>query len=107
MLAVAVFSRSACQLERRAAAAADGALEGQRPGMRLVHRRDIVQPVEIGQRLKIGLVLDQLLRAAVQQPDVRLGSQDGLALELEHEPQHAVRRGVLRPKVDGEVLDFL
>ena len=37
---------------------ADGALDGQRPGMLLVHRRDIVQPVEIGQSLKIGLVLD-------------------------------------------------
>ena len=29
---------------------------------------------------------------------------DGLAVELQHEPQHAVRAGVLRPHVDGHRL---
>ena len=54
--------------------------------MLLVHRRDIVEPVEIRQRLEIGLVLDQLLGAAMQKPDMRIDAVDHLAVELEHEP---------------------
>ena len=68
--------------------------------MLLVHRRDIVEPVEIGDGLQIGLVLDQLLGAAVQKADMRIDALDDLAVELEHEPKHAVRRRVLRPEVD-------
>ena len=71
--------------------------------MLLVHRRDIVEPVEIGQRLEIGLVLDQLLGAAMEQPDMRIDAVDHLAVELEHEPQHAVRRRMLRAEIDGEL----
>ena len=71
--------------------------------MLLVHRRDVVEPVEIGQRLQIGLVLDQLLGAAMQQPDMRIDALDHLAVELEHEAQHAVRRRMLRPEIDGEL----
>ena len=29
------------------------------------------------------------------------GRPDDLAVELQHQPQHAVRAGVLRPHVDG------
>jgi hypothetical protein len=29
--------------------------------MFLVHRRDVIEPIEVGQRLQVGLVLDQLL----------------------------------------------
>ena len=74
--------------------------------MLLVHRRDIVEPVEIGHGLEIGLVLDQLLGAAVQEPDMRVDAIHDLAVELQHEAQHAVRRGVLRPEIDGEVANF-
>ena len=76
-------------------------------GVLLVHRRDIVEPVEIGHRLQVGLVLDQLLGAAVQQPDMRIDALDDLAVELQHQPQHAVRGRMLRPEVDGEVADLL
>ncbi len=41
-------------------------LDRQAEGMLLIHRRDIVEPVEIRDRLQIGLVLDQLLGAAMQ-----------------------------------------
>ena len=34
-------------------------------------------------------------------PIGRIARDDGLAVELEHQPQHAVRAGVLRPHVDG------
>ena len=65
---------------------ADELLDRERIGMLLVHRRDIVEPVEIRQRLEIGLVLDQLLGAAMQQADMRIDAVDHLAVELEHEP---------------------
>ena len=69
----------------------------------LIHRRDVVEPVEIRNRLQIGLVLDQLLGAAVKQPDMGVDARDDLAVELQHEAQHAVRCRMLRPEIDGEV----
>ena len=69
-------------------------------------RRAIIEPVKIGQSLQIGLVLDQFLGAAVQQPDMRIDAFDNLAVQLHHHPQHAVRRGMLRAEVDGEILDL-
>ena len=71
--------------------------------MLLVHRRDVIEPVEIRDRLQVGPALDQLLGAAVQQPDMRIDALDHFAVELEHEPQHAVRRRMLRAEIDGEV----
>ena len=71
--------------------------------MLLVDRRDIVEPVEIRDRLQIGLVLDQLFGAAMQKPDMRIDALDHLAVEFEHEAQHAVRRRMLRPEVDREI----
>src|SRR5687768_1101757 len=49
-------------------------------------------------------VLPDLLEAAVQVADVGNAPHDGLAVELEHQPQHAVRRWVLRADVDQHVL---
>ena len=71
-------------------------------GVLLVHRRDVVEPVEIGKRLEIGLVLDQLLGAAMKQPDMRIDALHHLAVELEHEPEHAVGGRMLRAEIDGE-----
>ena len=78
-------------------------LDGERIGVLLIHRRHVVEPVEIRQRLEIGLVLDQLLGAAMQQPDMRIDALDHLAVELEHEAEHAVRGRMLRPEIDGEL----
>jgi hypothetical protein len=52
-------------------------------------------------------LLDQLLGAAVQQADMRIDALDDLAVELQHQAQHAVRRRVLRAEVDVEVADVL
>ena len=82
---------------------AEQLLDREAEGVLLVHRRDIVEPVEIRDRLQIGLVLDQLLGAAMQQADMRIDALDHLAVELEHQAQHAVRRRMLRPEIDGEV----
>ena len=69
----------------------------------LIHGRHVIEAVEIGQRLQIGLVLDQLLGAAMQQPDMRIDALDHLAVELEHEAEHAVGGRMLRPEIDGEL----
>ena len=82
---------------------ADQLLDRERISVLLVHRRDIVEPVEIRQRLEIGLVLDQLLGAAMKQPDMRIDALDHLAVELEHESEHAVGRRMLRAEIDGEL----
>jgi hypothetical protein len=52
------------------------------------------------------LALGQLLGGAVQQPDVRVGALDDLAVEFQHQAQHAVRGRVLRTEVQGVVLDL-
>ena len=71
--------------------------------MLLIHRRDIIEPVEIRDRLQIGLVLDQLFGAAMQKSDMRIDALDNFAVEFEHEAQHAVGRRMLRPEIDGEI----
>src|SRR6266542_3470900 len=73
--------------------------------MLLVHRRDVVEPVEIGQGLQIGLVFDQLLRPAVQQADMGIDALDDFAIELKHEAQYAVGGRVLRPEIDREIAE--
>jgi hypothetical protein len=82
-------------------------LDGQAPGMLLVHRRHIVEPVEIGQVLQVGPRLHQLLGAAVEKPDMRIAALHDLAVELQHQPQNPMRRRVLRPEVEVEVADLL
>ena len=80
-------------------------LHRQTKGMLLVHRRDIIQPVEITDALQIGLVLQQLLGAAVQQADMRINAFDHLAIQLQHHAQHAVRGRVHRAEIDREIAD--
>ena len=63
-------------------------------GLQVVHAGDV------GPALQVRELLALLLHAGVQVADDRLAAQHGLALQLEHEPQHAVRAGVLRPHVD-------
>jgi hypothetical protein len=46
----------------------------------LVHRRDIVEPVEVRDRLEIGLVLDEFFRAAVEKADMRIDAGHDFAV---------------------------
>src|SRR5512132_3223655 len=73
--------------------------------MFLVHRGDVVEPVEVGQRLQVRFVFDQLLGSAVEQSDMRIDARNDFAVELEHEAQNAVGRWVLGPEIDGEIAD--
>jgi transposase len=69
----------------------------------LLHRRDVIEPVEVGQRLQVGLVLDQLFGPAVQKTDMRVHALDDLTVELQYQTQHAVSRRVLGPEIEGEI----
>ncbi len=75
--------------------------------MFLVHRRDIVEPVEIGDVLEVGARLHQLLSAAVQEADVRVDALDDLAVQLQHQAQDAVGRRVLGTEIDRELAVLL
>jgi hypothetical protein len=73
--------------------------------MFLVHWRDVVEPVEVGQRLQVRFVLDQLLGSTVEQSDMRIDALNDLTVKLEHEAQNAMSRRVLGPEIDGEIAD--
>src|SRR5205807_3478604 len=85
----------------------DEALRREAERVLLIHRRDVIEPVEITDRLEIGLMLDQLLGAAMQQADVRIDALDDFSVELEDKPQHPMGRRVLRSKIYREVTEAL
>ena len=71
-------------------------------GMLLVHRRDIVEPVEVRQRLEVVFILDEFFGAAVQKADVRIGAHHEFAVEFQNQAQDSVCGRVLRTEIDGE-----
>ena len=75
--------------------------------MLLIHRRDVIEPIEIGRRLRVGLVFDQLLGPAMKQADMRINALDHFAVEFENEAQNPVRGRMLRPEIDREVADVV
>ena len=81
-------------------------LDTQREALLVGHHGDVIEPVEVGQGLQVGLVLDQLLGATMEQADVRVGANDLLALQLKDQAQHAVGGRMLGAEVDGVVADF-
>jgi hypothetical protein len=72
-------------------------------GMFLVHGRDIVEPIEIRERLQISLGFDQFLCPAMQQADVRINPHNNLSVKLEDKAKHPMRRRMLRSKIDREI----
>ncbi|MEZ5251801.1 MAG: hypothetical protein R2713_22115 [Ilumatobacteraceae bacterium] len=79
-------------------------LGGEREDELVVERAEVVHAGDVGAALQIGELLAGLLHAGVQVADDRLAAQHGLTLELEHQPQHAVRARVLGPHVDDHRL---
>jgi hypothetical protein len=71
--------------------------------MLLVHRRDVIKPIKIADRLRIGFVLDQLFSASMEQSNMRIDAPYNLAIKFQDEAQNAVCRGVLRPEIYREV----
>jgi hypothetical protein len=71
-------------------------LRRQDKSMLLVHRRNVIKPIEISDRLGIGFVLDQLFSASMEQSNMRIDALYDLAIKFQDEAQNAVCRGVLR-----------
>ena len=64
--------------------------------------RDVVHARRVRDRLPPGLLLHRLLEARVEVADDRLEADDGLAVQLEDEPEHAVHGRVVGAEVDLE-----
>src|SRR5580704_18124622 len=71
--------------------------------MLLVHRRDVVEAIEISNSLQVGLVLDQLFGATVEEADMGINPLNDLAVKFQHEPQDPVCCRMHRPKINDEV----
>ena len=74
--------------------------------MLIGHHRHVVEAIHVRQRLDVSLALCELFGRAMQQADMRIGTLNGFAVQLQHEAKHAVRRRMLRPEVHGVVADF-
>jgi hypothetical protein len=72
----------------------------------VAHHRHVVEAVHVRHALEVRARLGELLGGAMQEADVRVGALDHLAVELEHEAQHAVGRRVLRPEIHRVVADL-
>ena len=80
--------------------------DGQAVRMLVGHHGHVIQSIHIRKRLNVGFVLGQLFSGAVQQSNVRIGALHNLAIELQHKAQYTVGCRVLRPQIQGIVLDF-
>jgi hypothetical protein len=67
-------------------------------------RRDVVHPGDEGRPLRPRPELGVLLDAGVQVADHGPGVGDRLPVELQHQSQHAMGRGVLRAHIDDQAL---
>ena len=76
----------------------------QRPAEIHVHPGQIVHPVGVRNPLPRREVLADLFGAAMQIADVRRHFGDDLAVGPQHQPQHAVRAGMLRAHVDEHLV---
>jgi hypothetical protein len=72
----------------------------------LVHRRDVIEAIEIRHGLNVGFVFYEFFRAAMEQTDMRIGALDDLAFHFKHKTQNAVRGRVLRPEIHGVGTDL-
>ena len=79
-------------------------LHGVRVGDVVGQRREVIEAVGVRNELRVRHVLGDFFVAAMQVTDIGPGVDDLFAVQLEHEPQHAVRARVLRPHVDDHPL---
>ena len=65
----------------------------------VAERREVVHPVRVGDALLVVVPLEVLLEAGVQEADVRPAAAHDLAVQVQHQAEHAVGGGVLGPHV--------
>ena len=85
---------------------AEQLLDRQHVRVLVAHHGHVIQAIHVRHRLDEGLVLGELLGCPVQQAYMGIGALYHLAIELEHEAQHAMRRRVLGPEVHRVVADL-
>ena len=73
-------------------------------GLHLEEVRDVIHPLDKGDDLPVALVLAGLFDPGVDIADHRPHVAHDLAFEVDDQPQHAVRGGVVRPDVHGHDL---
>ena len=81
-------------------------LDGHDVGVLVAHHRNIVEPVHVTDALVEGLRFRKFLRCTMQEADVRIGLMDDLALQFQHQAQHAVCRRVLGAEIHRVTLDL-
>lgn len=59
--------------------------DGEGETLFVCHHGDVVEAVKVGERLEVGFVFDQFLRATVQETDVWIRTYDLFAVELKNE----------------------
>ncbi len=85
--------------------AAEQFLHRQRIAMLKIHWRNVIQPVKIRHGLQVGLVLNQLFCATVQQADMWIGTLDHFTVHFKHQTQYTMRRRMLRAKIERKVFN--
>ena len=78
--------------------------DGHRVGDVVCERREVIQPIRVGDELVVVHVLGDLFVAAMQVTDVGSRLRDDLAVHFQNEPQHAMRSRVARAHVDDHFL---
>ena len=73
-------------------------LDAEREAELVEERRQVVHPGDVGAALVVHELFGRLLHAGVEVADDRLGPQHRLTVELDHDPQHPVGRGVRRAR---------
>ena len=71
----------------------------------VAHHGDVIKAIHVGQRLDVGFALGQFFCGTVQQANVRIRTLNHLAIELQHQAQHTVGRGVLRAEIQCVIFD--
>ncbi len=68
----------------------------------IVQRRDVVHPVRDRHELVVGSAFAQLLEARMQETDLLLAADHGLALDLQLEAQRSVGRRMRRTDIEQQ-----
>ena len=74
-------------------------LDRKHIGVLVAHHGAVIETIHVRHRLQEGAVLGQLFRGPVQQSDMRIGTHDRFAVQLQHQTQYTVRGRVLRTEI--------